>query len=101
MRRALAYFAAFAGMGTLFAGTLVLGAVVLGVRSGTGTDLPTPLPTASTGPAGVIEIHAFDLGFEPAAVSVAQPGVYTVRFVNDGGVLHDLTFHDGTVITAD
>ena len=40
----------------------------------------------------MIEIHAFDLGFEPAAVTVAQPGVYTVQFINDGGVLHDLTF---------
>ena len=24
-----------------------------------------------------------------------------VRFINDGGVLHDLTFHDGTVLTAE
>ena len=101
MRRALAYFAAFAMMGSLFAGTLVLAAIVLGIRPAAGTDLPTPLPTASSGPAGVIEIHAFDLGFEPRAVSVAQPGDYTVRLINDGGVLHDLTFHDGTVITAD
>lgn len=101
MRRALAYFAAFAGMGTLFAGTLLLAAILLGIRPASGTDTPTPLPTASGGPAGMIEVHAFDLGFEPAAVTVAQPGVYTVRFVNDGGVLHDLTFHDGTVLTAE
>lgn len=101
MRRALAYFAAFAGMGTLFAGTLLLAAILLGIRPATGTDTPTPLPSAPSGPAGMIEVHAFDLGFEPAAVTVAQPGVYTVRFINDGGVLHDLTFHDGTVLTAD
>jgi uncharacterized cupredoxin-like copper-binding protein len=101
MRRALAYFAAFAGMGALFAGTLLLAAIVLGVPPATGTDVPTPLPTASSGPAGTIEIHAFDLGFEPAAVAVAQPGEYTVHFVNDGGVLHDLTFDDGTVISAE
>ena len=24
-----------------------------------------------------------------------------MRFINDGGVLHDLTFHDGTVLTAE
>ena len=84
MRRALAYFAAFAGMGTLFAGTLLLAFIVLGVRPA-GTDISTPLPPASSGPAGTIEIHAFDVGFEPAAVTVAQAGVYTVRFVNDGG----------------
>ena len=101
MRRALAYFAAFAGVGTLFAGTLLLAAIVLGVRPASGTDNPTPLPTASSGPTGTIEIHAFDLGFEPAAVKVGEPGEYTVQFVNDGGILHNLTFDDGTVITAD
>ena len=101
MRRALAYFAAFAGMGTLFAGTLLLAAILLGIRPATGTDTPTPVPTAASGPAGTIEIHAFDLGFDPAAVSVGQAGVYTVTFVNDGGVLHDLTFDDGTMISAD
>jgi FtsP/CotA-like multicopper oxidase with cupredoxin domain len=101
MRRALAYFAAFAGMGTLFAGTLLLAAILLGIRPATGTDTPTPLPSPPSGPAGMIEVHAFDLGFEPAAVTVAQPGIYTVRFINDGGVLHDLTFDDGTVLTAD
>jgi FtsP/CotA-like multicopper oxidase with cupredoxin domain len=101
MRRALAYFAAFAGMGTLFAGTLLLAAILLGIRPASGTDTPTPLPSASGGPAGTIEVRAFDLGFKPATVSVAQPGEYTVRFINDGGVLHDLTFDDGTVITAD
>jgi hypothetical protein len=31
MRRALAYFAAFAGMATLFAGTLLLGLIVIGI----------------------------------------------------------------------
>ena len=40
MRRALAYFAAFAGMGTLFAGTLLLAFIVLGVRPASGTDTP-------------------------------------------------------------
>ena len=87
MRRALAYFAAFAGMGTLFAGTLLLAAILLGIRPATGTDTPTPVPTAASGPAGTIEIHAFDLGFDPAAVSVGQAGVYTVtwRALSDDG----------------
>ena len=101
MRRALAYFAAFTGMGALFAGTLLLAAVVLGIPQGGGRETPTPQPSAPTGEVGVLEIHAFDLGFEPAAPAVPQAGVYTVHFVNDGGILHDLTFADGTVITAD
>lgn len=101
MRRALAYFAAFTGMGALFAGTLLLAAIVLGIRPASGTTSPAPLPSGSSAPAAVIEVHAFDLGFEPATVTVPQAGVYTVHLVNDGGILHDLTFDDGTVISAD
>ncbi|MGZ8562609.1 MAG: multicopper oxidase domain-containing protein [Candidatus Limnocylindria bacterium] len=101
MRRALAYFAAFTGMGALFAGTLLLAAVLLGVRPTGATESATPRPSAPSGEVGMLEIHAFDLGFEPAAAVVPQAGVYTVHFVNDGGILHNLTFDDGTVIAAD
>ena len=45
--------------------------------------------------------HAFDLGFEPTAVEVEQAGRYTVTFVNDGAILHDITFADGTVMAAE
>jgi plastocyanin len=103
MQRAFAYFAAFTGMGVLFAGTLLLAAIVLGVgqdRVEAGSTAQASA-SASGGPLGTIEIHAFDLGFEPAEVSVAAAGEYTVRFVNDGGVLHDVTFADGTVIKAE
>jgi FtsP/CotA-like multicopper oxidase with cupredoxin domain len=99
MRRALAYFAAFTGMGALFGGTLLLAAILLGTAPASGTASPTPLP--SSGEAGILEVHAFDLGFDPAQVAVPQPGTYTVRFVNDGGIFHDLTFADGTVIGAE
>jgi uncharacterized cupredoxin-like copper-binding protein len=53
------------------------------------------------GPIGEITITAFDLGFEPAMVHVAEAGTYTVNFVNDGGVLHDVTFADGTRVSAE
>lgn len=106
MQRAFAYFAAFTGMGALFAGTLLLAAIVLGVGQASGN------PGASSGesaapsrdpnaPIGTIEVHAFDLGFDPNAISVAEPGIYTVRFVNDGGTLHDITFADGTKVAAE
>ncbi|MGZ8562777.1 MAG: multicopper oxidase domain-containing protein [Candidatus Limnocylindria bacterium] len=101
MRRALAYFAAFAGMGTLFAGTLLLAAVVLGVPPAGATGSPTPQPSAPSGEPGTLEIYAFDLGFDPAAPAVPQPGTYMVHFTNEGGILHNITFDDGTVITAD
>ena len=34
-------------------------------------------------------------GFEPAQVSVPQPGAYLVRLTNDGAVMHDLVDVDG------
>ncbi|MEP6638392.1 MAG: multicopper oxidase domain-containing protein [Chloroflexota bacterium] len=56
---------------------------------------------AAVAASGKVEIHAFDLGFKPADVTVAAAGPVAVTFVNDGGTLHDLTFADGTKISAD
>ena len=50
---------------------------------------------------GQLEFHAFDLGFDPMAVTVDAPGTYAITFINDGSILHDLTFDDGTVLSAD
>ncbi len=50
---------------------------------------------------GEIAIEAFDLGFTPNAVAVASPGSYPVSFHNTGSTLHDVTFADGTKLTAD
>ncbi len=98
MQRTFIYFAAFTGMGTVFAATLLVAALMLGA-----TDRAEPGATEPTaeGPIGEITITAFDLGFEPAMVHVAGPGAYTVTFVNDGGVPHDITFADGTTIAAE
>ena len=98
MPRTLIYFAAFTGMGTLFALTMILAAIVLGAPS---TSPAQPSQVAAEGPIGEITITAFDLGFEPGMAHVSAPGTYTVNFVNDGGTFHDLTFADGTVIGAD
>ena len=98
MRRALLYFAAFTGMGTLFVLSMVMAALVLGSPSG---DDPEPTAPIAQGPIGEITITAFDLGFEPAMAHVAEPGTYTVTFANDGGTFHDVTFADGTVIGAE
>jgi nitrite reductase (NO-forming) len=57
------------------------------------------LNTAATS-AGMLEIHAVDLGFRPGDLAVAQPGRYTVKLVNDGAMLHDITFPGGTKIVA-
>ena len=98
MRRVFIYFAAFTGMGTLFLLSMVAAALVLG--SPTSDDPDASAPTAQ-GPIGEITITAFDLGFEPEMAHVAEAGIYTVTFVNDGGTFHDVTFADGTVIGAE
>ena len=48
-----------------------------------------------------LAIEAFDLGFKPATITVAAAGRYSVTFKNTGVTTHDLTFADGTKITAD
>jgi nitrite reductase (NO-forming) len=48
----------------------------------------------------VIAIEAFDLGFTPATVTVPAAGTYEVAFSNTGAMLHDVTFADGTTLTA-
>ena len=47
-----------------------------------------------------IAIEAFDLGFSPATVTVPAEGTYEVSFSNTGAMLHDVTFADGTTLTA-
>jgi len=47
-----------------------------------------------------IAIEAFDLGFKPATLSVPAAGVYEVDFKNTGSTVHNVTFADGTVISA-
>ncbi|HEY1015569.1 MAG TPA: multicopper oxidase domain-containing protein [Herpetosiphonaceae bacterium] len=59
-------------------------------------------PAAQSQPVlGELKIRSFEMGFEPAKLEVAAPGRYTVTLVNDGVILHDVTFPDGTKITAD
>ena len=62
-----------------------------------------PSPAASTaappaaGPVlGAVEIEAFDLGFTPSAIEIAEPGRYEVTLTNTGAIPHDVTFADGT-----
>ncbi len=60
-------------------------------------------PAASIAPmaAQAIEIEAFELGFKPASITVPASGMYDVTFKNTGAMTHDVTFSDGTKISAD
>jgi len=100
MPRTLAIWIAFTTAGAMFALFMILAAVVLGAP-GSSSAQPSGSAPAPSGPVGTIAIRAFDLGFEPSMVHVDAPGTYAVTFTNDGGVLHDLTFADGTKISAE
>lgn len=52
------------------------------------------------GSLGTLEIHSVDLGFQPTNLNVEKPGRYTIKFVNDGAIMHDVTFPDGMKIVA-
>ena len=56
---------------------------------------------ASPGQAEKITIEAFDLGFTPSMPTVPAAGTYQVEFKNTGSTLHDVTFADGTKISAE
>jgi len=107
--RPLILFFAFCGGAALFGAPLVLAAVALNggtPRVPDGVAATSPSAAASIAPVsdevlGELTFTAFDLGFEPASVEVAQPGRYAVTFVNDGAIFHDLTFADGTMIDAE
>ena len=69
----------------------------------------TPGAQASTAPAnppasgdvlGTLEIKGVDLGFQPATLNVDKPGRYTVTFINNGAIPHDVTFPNGTKLVA-
>ena len=111
--RPLVLFLAACGGAAIFGAPLLLAALLLSPPSGdrvaaAGSDAPsasaspaTDEPEATDEIVGELTFRAFDLGFEPASVEVEQPGRYAVTFVNDGAILHDITFADGTVLEAD
>jgi nitrite reductase (NO-forming) len=76
-------------------------AMPAGMPMGGAAASTAPATGSSIAAGGEIAIDAFDLGFKPAAVAVAAAGTYPVSFHNTGSTLHDLTFADGTKLSAD
>ncbi len=72
--------------------------------AGAAATSPVPAAPATDAPAAAaaetLRIEAFDLGFAPASIEVPAAGTYAVDFVNTGGIIHDVTFADGTKIEA-
>jgi nitrite reductase (NO-forming) len=74
---------------------IILAALAFGLAA-CGT---APSQTSQTA-GSTLEIHAFDLGFKPNAVTLEKPGRYTVKLVNDGAIAHDIAFPDGAKVVA-
>ncbi len=56
---------------------------------------PASAAPVSTEVLGTLEVEAFDLGFTPAELSVAEPGRYAVTLKNTGQIPHDIAFAGG------
>jgi nitrite reductase (NO-forming) len=74
------------------------GLLVLALSFGLAACGQTPASTNAS--LGILEIHSVDLGFKPSTISVERPGRYTVKLINDGVMQHDITFPNGTKLTA-
>jgi len=57
--------------------------------------MPAHETTAPAVASGALEITSFDMGFEPAALTVPEPGRYAVKLANTGTIPHDITFPGG------
>ncbi len=79
----------------------VTAAGVSDAQEPTQTQGVSDAPAAEGEPIGEIEFHSFDLRFEPTDVTVDAPGLYRIVLVNEGAILHDITFDDGTMIVAE
>ncbi len=72
-----------------------------GAAAGAAPGGAAPGQAAAATSGNALAIDAVDLGFQPTSLTVPAPGAYTVALHNTGTVTHDVTFADGTKITAD
>lgn len=64
------------------------------------TIQPVQQVSAPSGPViGTLEFASIEMAFTPNTMNVDVPGRYTVKLKNEGSVLHDITFPDGTKIS--
>jgi nitrite reductase (NO-forming) len=73
------------------------------VEGGGGSAATPAPPAASQAPGeilGSLEVTGVDLGFQPNTLTVEAAGAYEVKLVNQGSIVHDITFPDGRTIVA-
>jgi uncharacterized cupredoxin-like copper-binding protein len=57
-------------------------------------------PVAAPVAIGTLEVRAANIAFEQRSLTVAAPGFYEVRMVNNDAVPHEVAFDDGTRLAA-
>jgi nitrite reductase (NO-forming) len=67
----------------------------------TTTTVASAAPGAAGPVLGTLDVTAVDLGFQPADLTVDAPGTYAVSLKNTGTIIHNITFADGTAISAE
>ncbi|GAB4109817.1 MAG: hypothetical protein Fur005_07920 [Roseiflexaceae bacterium] len=97
-RTALALGLALAGCAQTVSPTTPGGPVVMMPQA---TIAAVQQVAAPTGPVlGTLDFVSIEMAFTPNTVNVDKPGRYTISLKNEGSVLHDITFPDGTKITS-
>jgi nitrite reductase (NO-forming) len=79
------------------AAALILG---LGGCQATKPDIRVAQPATAAANNQTLEIRAVDLAYQPVVLNVAKPGRYPIKLINAGQMPHDVTFPDGTRISA-
>ena len=105
MRRYLPQLALVAGIALALTGCAAAAAPSWTYAPPLGETVAAQSTPAASAPApeatDKISIEAFDLGFTPTMPTVPAAGTYQVEFHNTGATLHDVTFADGTKVSAD
>ena len=81
--------------------TWTFGPAVSTAPTPAGLAMPMSMAPGAPLSGSTIAIEAYDLGFRPSTISVPAAATYDIAFHNTGATLHDLTFPDGTKLSAD
>lgn len=78
-------------------------ALLLGACSGTPNTAANPATTASAQHSsgavlGTLEVHAFDMGYQPMTLNVDKPGRYKVTLTNEGEQAHDIALLGARIV---
>lgn len=84
---------------TIFAVFILLLSACTGTSSPAANTGTAPSSQQTTGAVlGTLEIHAFDMGYQPMTLNVDKPGRYTLTLINDGEQAHDIALASARIL---